>query len=172
MNHLETSLFFILSATAILASLAVVTAKRPMYSVLSLALGIVALSGLFTLLKAYFVAIIQILIYAGAILVLFLFVIMLLGVDEASEEAAKTSLKAKRAIQFILPSAFLAECLIVFLALRQQMPSPKGILGTVEAVGEALFTQYLLPFELVSAVLLIGIFGVVVLAQKESRKEL
>ena len=87
MNNLETALFYLFSAAAVLTSLFVVTSKRPSYAVLALAAGTIAISGLFILLGAFFVAIIQVLIYAGAILVLFLFVIMLLGIT--AEETFK-----------------------------------------------------------------------------------
>ena len=78
MNHLETILFYAFSLIAVTPSVFVVTTRRPTYAVLTLAVGIIALSGLFTLLRAYFIAIIQVLIYAGAILVLFLFILFLL----------------------------------------------------------------------------------------------
>src|SRR3989338_7198748 len=100
MNHLETILFFAFSSVSVVTSLFVVTTKRPAYAVLALAVGIIALSGLFTLLGAYFVAIIQVLIYAGAILVLFLFVIMLLGIE--SEETAKRLSKMGSAVGALL----------------------------------------------------------------------
>ena len=88
MNHLEIVLFYVFSLTAIASSMIVVTNQKPAYGVLALALAMLALSALFILLKAYFVAVIQVLIYAGAILVLFLFVIMLLGINnlESSED--------------------------------------------------------------------------------------
>ena len=152
----------------------VVTNRRPAYSVLSLAVAMLALSGLFVLMQAYFIAIIQILIYAGAILVLFLFVIMVLGIggSETLEEKTRKKgelLKTKIRLfaSFTLPIVFFSELLIVISAIKNVGFSGRNLAGTVEAIGETLFTEYLLPFELISGILLIGIFGVVNLARKE-----
>ena len=173
MNNLTLVFFYVFSCVAIAASLVVVTNKRPAQGVLSLALAMLALSGLFVLLQAYFIAVIQVLIYAGAILVLFLFVIMLLGIGENSEtdgwtktRSLPTRTKVRRLISFILPVVFFTELFIVMSALKNPV-GPLSVAGTVEAIGEALFTDYLLPFELISGILLVGILGVVNLAQKE-----
>ncbi|MBI4372497.1 MAG: NADH-quinone oxidoreductase subunit J [Candidatus Omnitrophica bacterium] len=178
MNHWETVFFYIFSLTAIASSLIVVTNRKPTYGVLALAVAMLALSALFILLKAYFVAVIQVLIYAGAILVLFLFVMMLLGVaglgspEEAGQKAAARA-KIRKAVSFVLIISFFAELIIIISAFndaqfaRQNFVGAQNFTGTVEAIGEALFARYLFPFELVSGILLIGIFGVVNLAQKE-----
>ena len=176
MNHLEIVLFYIFSLAAIASSLVVVTNRRPTYGVLALVITMLALSGLFVLLRAYFVAAIQILIYAGAILVLFLFVIMLLGIG-SSEEVPETTqknrasslAKVRRNINIFLVFTFLAELVTVISAFGASNFLRENVAGTVEAIGLALFTNYLLPFELVSGILLIGIFGVVNLAHKELR---
>ena len=178
MNHLEMFLFYIFASTAIASSLVVITNRRPTYGVLSLAVTMLALSGLFVLLQAYFVAVIQILIYAGAILVLFLFVIMLLGVGGAENEAesvrktrAVSIAKTHRNISILLAFTLLGELITVISALGGVSKLPgENLIGTVEAIGIALFTNYLLPFELVSGILLIGIFGVVNLTHKELRR--
>lgn len=178
MNYLETVLFYIAALSAIGSATVVVTNRRPTYGVLALAVAMLALSTLFVLLQAYFVAVIQILIYAGAILVLFLFVIMLLGIEgEISAENARGKSgpsweKIRWWVNFILPISFFIELSIVIFAIRDiDMPSPqKDFAGTIEAIGQALFTDYLLTFELVSGVLLVGIFGIVNLAQKKLQK--
>ena len=167
MNGLESILFYISSAIAIAASLVVVTSKRPVYGVLALVAGILALSALFALLKAYFVAIIQILIYAGAIIVLFLFVIMLLGIE--GMETTKDKQKSQWIVSLLLVSAFLAELAVVFAAFADSSIPQKNLIGTVEAIGQVLFSKFLLPFELISGILLIGILGVVELAKKQPR---
>ena len=167
MNYLETYLFYISALTAVLSALGVVANRKPTHAVLSLTVTMIALSSLFVLLKAYFVAVIQILIYAGAILVLFLFVIMLLGVK--GTERAKKPKGMQGILNSIVIVAFLGELLIAGFAFQNAKMSGVSLAGTVEAVGEALFTQYLFPFELVSVILLIGIFGIVNLAQKERR---
>ena len=176
MNHLEIALFYTAAFTAIASSVVVVTNRRPTYGVLALSVTMFALSTFFVLLQAYFVAVIQILIYAGAILVLFLFVIMLLGVEEESlvqDRSQKNSAlqkKIRRGILFLLLISFLAEFVIIISAVRDSSFPQKNFPGTIEAIGEVLFTNYLLPFELVSGILLIGIFGGVHLAQKELKK--
>ncbi len=179
MNHLQIPLFYIFALTAIASSIVVVKDRRPTYGVLALAVTMISLSGLFILLQAYFVAVIQILIYAGAILVLFLFVIMLLGVtgaDEAQEISRKNKMtsiaKMHRNIKILLALTLLSELITVIFALQDSKFPQENFAGTVEAIGTALFTNYLLPFELVSGILLIGIFGIVNLAHKELKKPL
>lgn len=174
MNHLQILLFYIFALTAIASAIVVVKDRRPTYGVLALAIAMLALSGLFVLLQAYFVAVIQVLIYAGAILVLFLFVIMLLGVSETGkmEEASRkhkaaSIAKIRRVVKVLLLLALLAELITVILAVQGSKLPQENFQGTVEAIGMALFTNYLFPFELVSGILLIGIFGVVNLAHKE-----
>ena len=159
MNLLETSVFYIASLTAITSSAAVVLSRRPAYGVLALAVAMLAEAALFVLLGAYFVAVIQVLIYAGAILVLFLFVMMLLGIG--TRDLEKKAPGIQRLIAVLIALALLAELAIVITALHAPQTTRETIWGTVEAIGQALFTDYLLPFELISGILLIGIFGVV-----------
>src|SRR3990167_3288249 len=148
MNHLEIVLFYVFSLTAIASSMIVVTNRKPAYGVLALALAMLALSALFVLLQAYFVAVIQVLIYAGAILVLFLFVIMLLGIGEnieadgtAKKKKVPTRTRVRQLASFILPLVFLAELFIVISALKNPAGAGQSISGTVEAIGTALFTD-------------------------------
>ena len=175
MNHLQLFWFYLFSLTAIAASLVVVTNRHPTYAVLALTVTMLALSALFVLLKAYFVAIIQILIYAGAILVLFLFVVMLLGVEGPTEPVGngKTSLlsRSRPVIQCALTFFFMAEIgFVIVQAKHLPAETSNHLSGTAESIGEALFSRYLLPFELVSGILLIGIFGVVSLAYQGRKK--
>lgn len=169
MNAWQVALFYFFSLIAVFSSVVAVTNRRPTYGVLALAVTMLALSGLFVLLKAYFVAVIQILIYAGAILVLFLFVIMLLGVGK-QDPPEKVS-KLNRIFRLLLPAALLSELAFLILAFGMPPSAPQDLAGTVEAIGQALFRDYLLPFELVSGILLIGIFGVVGLAHKELQRK-
>jgi len=124
-----------------------------------------SISGLFVTLHAYFLAVIQILIYAGAILILFLFVLMLIGIEEPEEKRLRTS-RLRFFVGFFIGAAFLGEFLILLAASKQSSGSPAGILGTIEAVGRALFSEHLLAFELVSLILLVGVVGVVNLSKK------
>ena len=165
MNHLETTFFYILSPLTVMGAVFVVISRKPTYSVLALAFAMLTLSGLFILLHAYFVAIIQILIYAGAILVLFLFIILLIGLEPKKETQSFLSLT--HLLPLFLVFAFLLEAGVILFAAQQIGISQTTIPGTVEHVADQLFGPYLLPFELVSGVLLVGIFGVVNLTQKE-----
>ncbi len=158
--------FYLFSAAAILSALYVVFTKRPTQGVLALVITMFSLSGLFVLLEAYFVAIIQILIYAGAILVLFLFMLMLMGVN-TSEEGQKTASSFKRLTIYAVITAFFLEIWIVVHASANTELKSVSVLGTIESVGRTLFSQYLLQFELVSLVLLVGILGVISLTRKE-----
>ena len=168
MNDLGSFLFFSLALISILSALGVVLAKRLVYGVLLLTLTMAALSVLYLSLGAPFVAIVQILIYAGAILVLFLLVIMLLGVD-GLDPRPRGRLR-DRILSFLLIAAFGSELLLVLSKSNLTGFVGDAVSGTVESVGKILFQRYLLPFELVSAILLIGIVGVVVLSQKDRAK--
>ena len=145
-----------------------VISRSPTYAVLSLCIGIVALAGLFVLLNAHFVAMIQVLIYAGAILVLFLFVIMLLGVKTEAAQAHSSFPSKIRNLSLTL--AFFAEISLVFVAASKNWVShTDAVSGTVENIGRVLLSKYFLPFEFISMILLIGIIGVISLAQKETK---
>ena len=169
---MDAILFWILAAGAIIASVLVIGQRNPMYSVLLLIASFGALSGLYVLLGSPFVAVIQIIIYAGAIMVLFLFVVMLLNVPT---EEMPTGQQAKflggagpRRFGAIL-SAFLAVQL--FWAMRalsaQPMPGNETPATTVAAIGERLFREYSFAFEATSVLILVAMVGAVILARKE-----
>jgi NADH-quinone oxidoreductase subunit J len=170
MNDLETPLFLISSVVTVIAALGVVTARKYVYAVLLLTVSMVTLSVVFLLLEAHFVAMIQILIYAGAILVLFLIVIMLLGIEGAEEESKHKTSGWLQVLPFVLAIGFFVELALVICKTEVAWGFRRGVAGTIEAVADSLFTTYLLPFELVSVILLIGILGVVELAQKKAKK--
>jgi len=162
--------FYTLAAGSILGCLGVILSRHPVYATLSLVATLFSISGLFVLLGAYFVAMIQILVYAGAILVLFLFVVMLLDM------APDTLLRIKgTTFRFLGTGAGLFFLWKFFKVLRQitltQPPIPPGgfppVEGTTQAVGKLLFTTYALPFEVASLLLLVGVIGAVVLAKKK-----
>jgi NADH-quinone oxidoreductase subunit J len=159
------SLFFYLFATIlILASLAVVLARNPFYNVLSLVVVIFSLSSLFILLEAFFVGVILLLVYAGAVLVFFLFVVMCLNLTSMNF----TNLEQTRFrwLGTIAGATFFYSFVLTFKSfLAAQAASPSTVRGTIEVIGKILFTDYLLPFELTSLLLLIAIFGIVSLAQ-------
>jgi len=166
---LETYLFFIFGGIAVIAGLAMVFNKNAVHSALFLLLNLVMVAGLYVLLNAEFIAVIQIMIYAGAIVVLILFVIMFLGAELG--ERIPTWLTAKTLMVFFLGAVFLTitgtavfEWLSVGQAIQGDVtPELVAERGNVELVGEALFTDYVLPFEFVSVLLLVGIVGVITL---------
>jgi len=156
--------FYIIASILILASIAVVTARNPLYNVLSLVVAIFSLSCLFVLLEAFFVGMILLLVYAGAVLVFFLFVVMCLNLNVASLNVTQKDRFRwlEIAAGFLFLSSF---ALALKSCLQAQSMHPSSIRGTVEIIGQILFTDYLLPFELTSFLLLIAIFGIVSLAQ-------
>ncbi len=165
----ETALFYLISFAAILSAVGVVTSKSAIYSVLCLVLTMCLLAGLFALLKAFLVATILVLVYAGAILVLFLFVVMLIDPKKAEKPAAGAMHESR------LP-AVLAGALSIFLFFEtfmviRSVPVSRfsGIQGTSKAVGHLLFDNYLLPFELTAFLILAAIVSVVVLAKKNAK---
>ena len=162
-------LFYLFAAIAVVASLLVVAQRNPIYSVLLLVASFGALSGLYVLLDAPFVAAIQIIIYAGAIMVLFLFVVMLLNAphEETEFDERVHPLLRPGPMRF---GAFLAVLLAVELvwALRRNISTEaQGAAGdtSVAAIGRALFTTYAFPFEVTSLLILVAMVGAVVLAR-------
>jgi len=156
--------FYLFAAVLIFASLCVVLARNPLYNVLSLVVAIFSLSCLFVILEAYFVGMILLLVYAGAVLVFFLFVVMCLNLNTitiTSEQQSRFRWLGSFVGLMFLSSFFLASKSFI----KAQSMDPSSIRGTIENIGKILFTNYLLPFELTSLLLLIAIFGIVSLAQ-------
>ncbi|MBI4550467.1 MAG: NADH-quinone oxidoreductase subunit J [Candidatus Omnitrophica bacterium] len=163
----EAAAFYFFAALSLISALCVVNAKNPVYAVLSLVVTMFCLAALFVLLKAFFVAAVHLLVYAGAVLVLFLFVVMLLGVG-AEGSATPAAGPVFRVFGTVTVAALLAELgLVLWLAADHFRSAPEATEGTLEAVGRLLFRQYLLPFEVTSVLLLVGIIGAVVLARRE-----
>ncbi len=158
--------FYFFAAVLVTASLCVVLARNPLYNVLSLVVAIFSLSSLFVLLEAYFVGIILLLVYAGAVLVFFLFVVMCLNLN-AETSSPPLEHGRLRVLGWTCGLSFLSFFILgvkSFLA-AQAAVEPSSIRGTIETIGKILFTDYLLPFELTSLLLLIGVFGIVSLAK-------
>ena len=161
---MEAVLFILFGSIAVGASILVVTRKHPLASALNLILAMAAVAALFVLRQAHFLAAVQLIVYAGAVIVLFVFVIMLINVpvDRLPEE---------RATMFRILAVIAAGALIVEGALvaggfaMPRDPEPGG--GTLEAVGRALFTDYLLAFEVSSVLLLAALIGAITLAKKK-----
>ena len=166
-------LFYLFAAIAVLTSLLVIAQRNPIYSVLLLIASFGALSGLYVLLEAPFVAVIQIIVYAGAIMVLFLFVVMLLNAphEDTEQDAARPMLR-RRPMRF---GALLAVALGVELgwALTTNGGETGDFAGaavsSVAALGRRLFTEYAFAFEVTSVLILVAMVGAVVLARREER---
>jgi NADH-quinone oxidoreductase subunit J len=162
--------FSILALSMIVTAGAVVLHPSPIYSALALVLTLFLLAVYFLFLDAHLVAVLQILVYAGAIMVLFLFVIMLLNLQEESFEASRGGL---RWIAWLVVAGVGGGVLVLEFMRRSPTIAaggeklPEGF-GTVAVLGERLFTDFLLPFEIASILLLIAIVGAVVLAKRES----
>jgi len=164
--------FYLFALIAVAAALGMVALRNPVHSALSLAVVFISLAAMYVLLSAPFIAVAQVMIYAGAILILFVFVIMLLspGIDQGAGV-----LKAQRGLAALFGAALIIE-LVVVLAAAALPPArgeftPERIaeVGNVQAVGALLFTDFLLPFEITSLLLLVAIVGVIVLAKKKAR---
>jgi len=161
---METVLFILFGAIAVCGAVMVVTRKHPMASALYLILTLFAVAALFVLRQAHFLAAIQVIIYAGAVVVLFVFVIMLINVpeDRLPVERATTV----RVLGVLAAGFFILESAV--LARRYSMPTgPAAEVGSVEAVGRALFTDYLLAFEITSVLLLAAVIGAIALAKRK-----
>jgi len=164
---MEMVLFWIMAVVAIISGLATITRRQPVHSALAFLATLLSLAVLFLLLNAQFVAVMQIIIYAGAILVLFLFIIMLLHAQSGESPQLKLRFQGPLAVALALVLFGGLSYLIVNAALGpHQTPSPAG---TVQAVGSTLFDHFILPFEIASVLLLIGIIGAVALTVKEER---
>ena len=168
-----TVFFWLLAGMAIIGGLLCITGRNALFSALSLVLTLFALAGIYVLLDAHFIAVMQIIVYAGAIMVLFLFVIMLLNVGRPG---AVTDMKGRAGT--ILAALLAVGLVSELLALRRLLPAesfrlPTGTMaeltaqrGAVGLIADPLFRAYLVPFEITSLLLLAAVVGAVVLAKR------
>jgi NADH-quinone oxidoreductase subunit J len=164
-GNAELVTFFVFGVPLLFAAAGVVVARNPVYAAMNLVAAFFFLAGIYVLLVAHLLAFMQILVYAGAVMVLFLFVIMLLSVtDEAN------AVQRPRAMQWLGVAGALGLFGVLVAAVWNVAAGRPGALasdfGTVRAVGKILFTQYLLPFEATSLLLLVAIVGAVVVAKE------
>ena len=160
-------LFWFLSVVAIFSALMVISNKNPVYSVLWLIVTFFAISGHYVLLNAQFLAIVNIIVYAGAIMVLFLFVIMLMNLNKETEPQKNRWLK--------MAGAIAGGCLLLVLVAalkdtgikQQQALVNEGGIGLIKNLGKELFTTYVVPFEISSVLFLSAMVGAVVIGKKE-----
>lgn len=179
-------LFVVFALIAIVAAVGVILSRKPVYSALFLLLNFATLAAMYIMLQAQFLAAVQIIVYAGAIIVLFLFVVMLIGGGElgrGDREASRQGNKADAAsaqsrIAFGWPRVMALVLAVLLLAgvsyglITGQLHAGQGTTaafgqGSVEAIAAALYTDYLLPFEMTSVLLLVGMIGAVVLARND-----
>jgi NADH-quinone oxidoreductase subunit J len=163
---MRVALFWIFSLAAIGSALGVIgNVRNPINSALNLVTSMLSLAGLYVLLEAQFIGLIQVMVYAGAIVVLFLFVIMLLNLRGSGAPAAESHplQKAAGAALVALGTLFLVRVLAVG---RSPWPDVEEGYGTTRAIGEALYTDYALAVQVAGVLLLAGILAAVVLAKK------
>ncbi|MDA0747412.1 MAG: NADH-quinone oxidoreductase subunit J [bacterium] len=170
---MEPLFFFLFAAIAVTSALLLVLFRNPVYSALSLVASFFALAGLFVLLQAYFLAAVQIIVYAGAIMVLFLFVVMLLnlGHPEALEVATG---KYRRVAVVLLGAILVAQVGIMASRNLDFAPAPENpemVMDNIPYIGKLLYTDFLLPFEVASMILLVALIGVMVLVKREKKSE-
>jgi NADH-quinone oxidoreductase subunit J len=159
-------IFFVLAALAVAGAVSLILQRHPIHSALSLIVVMVALAGLYLLMGAEFVAAVQIIVYGGAIMVLFVFVIMLLNAGE--EERSNLSRLATFAG---IPLAVALAGFIAVAIARSSGHLPEGATGaaltSTKTLSMLLFTDFVYPFELTSILILVAILGAIVLAQRE-----
>ncbi len=155
--------FVVIAVVAVGSAVGLVLKKNPIHGALFLVVNLGAVAALYLMLGAEFLAAAQVIVYAGAIMVLFVFAIMVL--IPGKEETTDDPRRRYRLLAVPVGAALLVE-LIVILARRGPAGDTTAVRGTAEAVGRVLFTQYLLPFELTSVLLLAAMVGVLLLAKR------
>ena len=163
-------IFLYFAAVILISAVLMITRRNPIHSVLFMLLLFFHIAGVFVLLNAEFLAAVQLIVYAGAILILYLFVVMLLSVDRES-----SAVRANRFWPWLAAFGLLIAGEIVLLISRGTFPSEagqsmrfEGGMG-VKELGQTLYQQYLVPFEIASVILLVGLVGAVMLAQKKAK---
>ncbi|CAN5637130.1 NADH-quinone oxidoreductase subunit J [soil metagenome] len=170
---LEAVLFYPLAAFILGFGVLVVTARNTVHSVMFLVANFLCVAVVFVMLAAEFLAVIQVLVYAGGIVVLYLFVVMLVNLSRREGVPADTRRQSR--LGFILAAILLAEvsAILVYTAGRPApLPvhgpeGPLGVTGNTETIGMLLYTDYLVPFEVASMLLLVAMIGAIILARKE-----
>ncbi len=170
--------FYLLAFAAIVSSLLVIAQRNPIYSVMLLIASFGALSGLYVLLEAPFVAVTQIIVYAGAIMVLFLFVVMLLNAphedtDEDLARRAQTGVPSTSGLRVfggtlaLLLGIELVWALVEMAQASASTPARPAAVSSVTEIGVLLFTEYSFAFEVTSILILVAMIGAVILARRE-----
>ena len=173
----EQVLFYLFGAIAVASALAVITLKNVVHSAVALAATLLSVAGIFLTLHAEFLAGVQVIVYVGGILVLFIFVIMLISIEKSIVErqfnrqwvvALITALLLIGELGFVV---WRGKDSLVVAGATQPQTSVLGVTGNTQLVGETLYGQYLLPFEIASILLLVAIVGSVALAKRKTQAE-
>ena len=160
-----TALFIVSALLALIGAIGLIAHRSPVYSVLFLIVSFFGLAGLFLSLQSEFLFIIQIIVYAGAVMVLFLFVIMLLNLNKEHTFPINW-LHLRSLLAIIFGIIILVQLFTLFAPLATKTFPAEFSYGKVETIGNALMTQYLFPFEMISAVLLVALIGAMVIAKR------
>jgi len=163
------AVFFVLAGLAVIGAVSLILQKHPIHSALSLIVVMVALAGLYLLLGAEFVAAVQIIVYGGAIMVLFVFVIMLINLDVSLHQV---QFNRQWWLGLLLALVLGAQLTVAIAVGRSGLPlgepAPATMLEpSTQLVGRVLFSEYMLPFEIASILLLVAMIGAVVMAKKK-----
>ena len=161
---LEGLAFFVLAALTLVSGVLVISHRKAIISALALAFNLVSIAGMFLLLEAQFLAFLQVIVYAGAIMVLILFVIMLLNVQD--EQRLLGSGIVQRALAPLLAAVLVALLFWTWSGTSSSFPAAGAGYGTVESVGIELFRDFYYPFEAISLLLLVAMIGAVLLAKR------
>jgi NADH-quinone oxidoreductase subunit J len=164
---MEQILFFTVAAISVISAVYFVMAKNPMYSILSLVVTMFSIAGMYILLNAQFLGIVQVIVYTGAIMVLFLYILMMLNLNKIEEVKKRNILKFSGI--FTAGLIFIG-MIAAFRGLKQNIFAENGIdysVGLTKNLGKLLFNEYVLPFELASILLLAGIVGAVLIGKKD-----
>jgi len=160
-------LFILFAGLAIGCAIALVAQRNPLYSAISLIGVFISLACLYVMLAAPFIAAVQVIVYAGAIMVLVVFVIMLLNVEQEERRRSRLGFLVPAAV--VLAAVLVAEAAFIIWFVDKSHATPTQNIsdtGLTSSIGSALFTKYLLPFEIASVLLLVAVVGSVVMAKK------
>lgn len=163
---MEQILFFFVALVAISSAVYFVFARNPLYSILSLILTMFSIAGLYILLNAQFLGIVQIIVYAGAIMVLFLYILMMLNLNKADESKKQNLMKF---VGVFSAGLLLIGILGAFRGYKVQAAAADvdSTVGLTKNLGRLLFNEYVLPFELASLLIFAGIVGAVLIGKKD-----
>ena len=163
LDLIPTFFFVLFGALAVGCALSMVVQRNPLYSAISLIGVFVSLACLYVMLAAPFIAAVQVIVYAGAIMVLVVFVIMLLNVEEEVQRPLR--LRYLVPIAVALAFVLIAEVAFMLSSIPRQNPIPSNV-GSTLSIGSGLFTEYILPFEITSVLILMAIVGAMTLARR------